>query len=185
MRESKAGQVLKLTLKRGGEEKRIEVTLAAAKGSTPTLPLPGFAPVAAGEAVKVGKLIEDGPAAKAGIKEGDTVTKVAGEPVQGLRGLFRALRVGPGVEDARQAGAKVKLSVKSGDAAEKDYELELVAVPFSPPAGAVARGATANRPYGLGLGGQQANVQFRQGQDGVETGGLFKSEDFGRHVGAD
>ena len=179
MREMKAGQVIELTLKRGTEEKKVKVTLAAARGATPTLPLPGFAPVADGEAVKVGKLVEGGPAAKAGIKEGDVVTRVGGEPVAGLRGFFRALNVGPGVEDARQSGTKLKLSIKSGDAAEKEFELELVPVPYEPPAGTVARGATANRPYGLGLGGQQANVQFRQGKDGVETGGLYKSSDFG------
>ena len=179
VRESKAGQVVELTLKRGTEEKKAKVTLGAAKGVIATLPLPGFAPEADENVVKVGKVVEGSSAAKAGIKAGDVVTKADGAPVNSPRSFLRALRVGPGVEDARQSGAKVTLTVKSGDKAEKEFELELVAVPYSPPAGGAARGATAGRPFGMGLGGQQPNVQFRQGENGFETGGLYKSADFG------
>src|SRR5262249_20460347 len=36
-----------------------------------------------------------------------------------------------------------------------------------------------NRPYGTFLGGQEANVQDRQGPEGFEYGGVFKSADGG------
>ena len=41
------------------------------------------------------------------------------------------------------------------------------------------RGVSATKPYGLGLGGQQPNVQGRQGKDGFQTGGIYQSKDNG------
>ena len=129
--------------------------------------------------MKVASVVKDGPAEKAGVKVGDIVTKVNGAEVESVRGFLRALRVGPGVEDARKVGAKVKLAVRGGDDKERELELELVDVPFAFGGGGPARGTTAAKPYGLGLGGQQPNVQARQGADGVNTGGIFISKDFG------
>lgn len=185
----KAGDVVELTLRRATETLTVKITLApnprspAAQvtpggGTTPaTLPLPGFAPALAQGPVTVATVLKDGPADKAGVKVGDVVTKVNGVEVGSIRSFLGALRVGPNAEDARKAGAKVKLTVKSGDK-ETELDLELVDVPFALPGGP-ARGVTANRPYGLGLGGQQANVQFRQGKDGHQTGGVFVSKDNG------
>ena len=191
----KAGDAAELTVKRGTEEKVFKLVLAArpaagpgggkgvGKGAEPaptlptTLALPGFAPALAPGEVKVASVVKDGPADKAGIKEGDIVTKVNGAEVDSIRAFLRALRVGPGVEDARKAGAKVKVMVKQAGV-EKEVELVLIDVPFALPGG-VARGTTPGKPYGLGLGGQQPNVQARQGKDGTQTGGIFVSKDNG------
>ena len=193
-----AGDKVKLTITRGKESKEIEVTLAqrpatggggrgaggggAAAQAQPaaganTLPLPGFVPELGGEGVRVGTVTKDGPADKAGIKPGDVVTAVNGREVANFRDFLTALRVGPRVEDPRKAGAKVKITFKQGD---KTKEVELVLVDTPSPFGAGGgRGASATRPYGMGLGGQQANVQGRQGKDGYQTGGVFVSKDNG------
>ena len=182
--DKKAGDLVELVVKRGTEEVTAKFALSAgrapaAPAGPQTLPLPGFTPELAQGPVKVASVVKDGPADKAGVKVGDTVTKVSGAEVESVRGFLRALRVGPGVEDARKAGAKVKLAVRGADDNERELELELVEVPFAAGGGGPARGVTASKPYGLGLGGQQPNVQARQGADGVTTGGVFISKDFG------
>lgn len=153
---------------------------AAAGGQT--LPLPGFTPAFDPEAteVKVGTVTAGGPADKAGIKVGDVIVAINGNPVENFRSFLTELRVGPRAEDPRKAGDKVKVTVKSGGKT-REVELVLVDTPmqFGGGGGGVARGASATRPYGLGLGGQQPNVQGRQGKDGVETGGVFVSKNFG------
>ena len=148
-----------------------------------TLPMPGFTPTMAFEGeVKIAALSADGPAAKAGLKVGDVITAVNGNEVTTFRTFLRELRVGPRAEDPRQAGAKVKITVKQG---EKTLEVELVLVDTvlqglaGGGAGGPNRGVSATKPYGLGLGGQQPNVQGRQGKDGFQTGGIFQSKDNG------
>ncbi|MEO2092009.1 MAG: hypothetical protein ABGY75_21350, partial [Gemmataceae bacterium] len=83
---------------------------------------------------------------------------------------------------AKKEGDKVKLTVKRG-MDTKDFEVVL-----GPPApggggggggGGPQRGQSAAKPFGLGLGGQQANIQSRQGKDGFQTGGVFVSKDNG------
>src|SRR5207249_8847967 len=51
--------------------------------------------------------------------------------------------------------------------------------PGAPPAQPGERGPAADRPYGAVLGGQPENIQDRQGRDGFQYGGVYKSTDGG------
>ena len=140
--------------------------------------MPGFVPEITEDGIKVQSLPAGGAAAKAGLKVGDLVVEVDGQEVDSFRDLLQALRVGQRVEDPRKAGDKVKLKVKQG---EKTIEVELALVETQVPGlfGGGGRGATPGRPYGMGLGGQQANRQNSQGKDGFQTGGVYMSKDNG------
>jgi S1-C subfamily serine protease/photosystem II stability/assembly factor-like uncharacterized protein len=201
----KAGDKVKVIVSRDGFEKTFEVLLAAnpRQGTTTTekpaektpptttttpapkgttLPLPGFTPSLGMEELKVAELPADGPVAKAGVKVGDLVVAVNGEAVSSLRTFLTALRVGPRVaENARKAGDKVKITFEIAGGEKKEVELTLVDTPVAGLAGqqGPARGATPSKPFGLGLGGQQPNVQARQGKDGFQTGGIYQSADNG------
>jgi S1-C subfamily serine protease/photosystem II stability/assembly factor-like uncharacterized protein len=200
------GDKVTVSYVRGKEDKTVEITLTAVAPGTSgsgttttttqakeapaqapppaaaggqTLPLPGFTPALDFDAteVKVAAVTAGGPADKAGIKVGDIIVAIEGVPVEGFRGFLTALRVGPRAEDPRKAGDKVKVTVKQGDKT-KEVELVLVDTPV-PFGGGGGRGANPNRPFGMGLGGQQPNIQSRQGKDGFETGGVYVSKDFG------
>ncbi len=189
-----AGDKIKLTITRGGREQTVELTLApnpraARGGGGPgggagggTLLMPGFVPEFTEEGLKVRSVPAGGPAEKAGIKAGDLVVEIDGAEVANFRDLLQALRIGPRVEDPRKAGDKVKVTVKQGD---KVKTVELALVETQIPGfggfggGGPQRGQSATRPYGLGLGGQQPNVQARQGKDGYQTGGVYLSRDNG------
>ena len=166
----KPGDKLSVTALRDGKEVTVEVTLSAPPVDPATLPVPtvGFTQ-GRGDGVVVGTLTANGPAAKAGLKEGDAITAVDGKKVGNIAEHRAAL-------GGKKEGDKVKLTAKRGDA-EKEYEVTL-----GPPAGGgndPARGGTAQRPLAMGLGGQQANRQGRQGKDGYQTGGVFVSKDNG------
>src|SRR5437667_55284 len=49
----------------------------------------------------------------------------------------------------------------------------------TPPTPPAERGPPADRPYGAVLGGQPENIQDRQGHDGFQYGGVYKSTDGG------
>jgi len=61
--------------------------------------------------VEVSSLAEDGPAAKAGIKDGDVVLEFSGQPVQGTAQFQRLVRETP-------AGRQVKITVWRGGTAQ-------------------------------------------------------------------
>jgi S1-C subfamily serine protease/photosystem II stability/assembly factor-like uncharacterized protein len=188
-----AGDKIKLTLTREGKEQTVELALApnpragqagggggqAAAGG-PTVLMPGFVPEITDDGIKVRSLPAGGAAEKAGLKAGDLVVAVDGQEVSNFADLMRALRIGPRVEDPRQAGDKVKVKIQRGEET-KEVELALVEtqIPGLFGGGGVQRGATAGRPYGMGLGGQQANRQNSQGRDGYQTGGVYMSKDNG------
>ena len=154
--------------------------------TAPTLPLPGFTVVQAPSegGVAVGVVLKGSVAETSGVKAGDIVTQVDGQPVNSVSAFLRLLRVGPGVENPRKVGDEVAFRVlqQRGD---KEISLTVSAKLIDMPlaglggAGGPPRGATATRPNGLGLGGQAPNVQGRQGKDGYQTGGIFVSKDNG------
>lgn len=107
------------------------------------------------------QVVEDSPAAKAGLKENDIVIGIAGERVVRYDDLLAATRV-------REAGTVVPLVVvREGKVLELDVTL--------------GENPNPNRkPFERDIGGQRENVQEQQGPDGHETGGLFRSDDLGK-----
>ncbi len=103
-----------------------------------------------------------GAAEKAQLKEGDLVTEIDGTPIKNYRGLVDQIR-------AHKAGDEVTVKYLRDD---KPAETQLT---FT------ARGSSTGRPFGTRLGGQTANIQSKQGPDGFQTGGVYKSCDGGEH----
>jgi photosystem II stability/assembly factor-like uncharacterized protein len=176
----KPGDVLKITIKRGGKEQVIEVKLAPREEpapKTPAGPPPtiGAQLVPAEEGVGIGNVQDEGPAAQAGLQTGDVITGLNGKKVTDATEFRTAL-------SAMKAGDKVKLTVVR-DAQDRQVEVILVAGRAGPGGGGAGRGQRANttRPFLLSgqTGGQRANVQDQQGKEGFQTGGIFVSKDSG------
>ncbi|MEM9702456.1 MAG: PDZ domain-containing protein, partial [Planctomycetota bacterium] len=108
------------------------------------------------------QVTDDGPAFKAGLRTGDRVVKIADEKVETYAGLIRQIR-------KRYAGDTVTVEAIRGDDERVMGELTFG-----------ARGGGGSRPYGGRLGGQVANIQAEQGENGFETGGVYRSDDAGR-----
>ena len=107
-------------------------------------------------------IAKDGAAEKAQLKKGDLVTEIDGKPVKNYRGLVDQIR-------AHKAGDEVTVKYLRDD---KPAETQLT---FT------ARGSSTGRPFGTRLGGQSANIQSKQGPEGFQTGGVYKSTDGGEH----
>lgn len=106
-------------------------------------------------------LTKDGPAELAGVAVGDVLLRVGGDAVTDAKALALAVskfKPGERVEIAYQrAGQDSNLSVEL-----------------------FGRATGAGRDMGAGMqGGQVANAQDEQGRTGIETGGVFRSEDRG------
>ncbi|CAN5643322.1 hypothetical protein BH23PLA1_BH23PLA1_21280 [soil metagenome] len=104
----------------------------------------------------------EGPAAAAGLKAGDLVTEIEGEEIKSYEDLIAQIR-------NRFAGNTMKLKVER-DEEEIEVELTLGERPTE---------GGSQRPYVAHLGGQRENVQDDQGDDGFQTGGVYRSEDGG------
>jgi photosystem II stability/assembly factor-like uncharacterized protein len=172
--EKKAGDKIKITILREMKEQVIEVTLGTRPVEAPAanapVPTAGFSVGRGGESgVPVSTIVEGGPAAKAGLKDGDVITAIDGKGVSNIQDYRTALT-------GKKEGDKAKFTVKRG-MDTKEFEVVLGAPAAN--AGGPVRGQNPSKPYGLGLGGQQPNVQTRQGKDGFETGGIFLSKDNG------
>src|SRR5262249_62085284 len=115
----------------------------------------GFRGEDAKEGLKVTTIVENSPAAKAGLKVDDIVTGADGKAIDDFREFM--------METARdkKAGDKMKLSVLRGkDKMDLTVTLEEIQVQFGGRGG--PGGASRDRPYSSGLGGQRANVQDQQ-----------------------
>ncbi len=117
-----------------------------------------------GENAEVGarltRIVDDGPAAKAGLKTGDIVVNVNGSAVVTYQALLTEIR-------------KLKPDDKIRVQASRDRELVEVEVALG------KRPEQEGKPYGAYLGGQRANIQQEQGPEGHEYGGVYRSEDGG------
>lgn len=128
--------------------------------------------------MKATRFVDDSPAAKAGIKENDIVMSVDGKETKAVADLTLAIQ-------DKKPGDKVKVKLER-DGKPLEIEVTLGTRPQGGPGGGPG-GATpsapgsnfAKRPYTAWYGGQRENVQDRQGKDGHEFGGIYKSTDFG------
>ena len=121
-------------------------------------------------------VVADSPAAKAGLKIGDVLLAIDGKPVTSSAEYQERL-------GDLSAGDKLKL--KLGRGADKlDVELAVTERPTRGRGPGGGRGGSefgpdATHPFSSGLGGQRENIQDRQGPDGAQYGGVFKSTDGG------
>ncbi len=118
---------------------------------------------------KLVRVIEGGPADKAGLQLGDLITKIADKDIAAYQDLLAFAR-------ERKAGDKVTVQFSRNQKAMKT-ELTFGERPAGGRPG--TRAGDANRPFGALLGGQKENVQKQQGPDGHEYGGVYRSEDGG------
>jgi photosystem II stability/assembly factor-like uncharacterized protein len=178
LRPHKAGDKIKVVYQRGmdktAEKKEVEVALTAKPGGGgpggrfPNLGF--FAEDAEGGAV-VTEIIEDGPAAQAGLKVDDLITAIEGKPIERF---FQALR---GLMGTHKVGDNVALTISHGTE-KKDISVPIQQGGFERMRGRTPKGHT-QRPNGGGMGSQRENVQDEQGAEGFQTGGIFKSTDGG------
>jgi photosystem II stability/assembly factor-like uncharacterized protein len=201
LRDKKIGDKVNFDLKRGSEDKKITVTLearpttgpAAAGGGgggqgggrrggggqggqggqgggiDPTQPWPGFMARDSEDGIRVRVVNEGSSAEKAGIKADDLVVEIDGKKVGTFTGLLEMLR------EKKKIGDKIKVTVQRAD---KKDTVEVTLEQFRRTGGGQAA-ATPGKPYAASLGGQVENAQSRQGNDGFQTGGVYKSTDSG------
>ena len=135
--------------------------------------LVGWAGVSSEDAetgARVTRVVDDGPAAAAGIKVGDIVLAAGETTVLSSAALTEALA-------QHEVGDGVKLAY----AREGERHTAEVTMAERPEPNQGGSGRSRGRRGGLssGLGGQTANVQKLQGRNGHEHGGVYRSEDGG------
>ena len=128
--------------------------------------------------LRLDAVVEGGPAAKAGIKQGDVVISVGGTPIPNYDAMTDYLA------EAR-AGEKAEVKVLRGEKLEKititwGNRADIANSPGAPGARG-GRGGRRGARSGFAdrIGGQVANRQRQQGEMGFETGGIYLSEDKG------
>ncbi|HWE07594.1 MAG TPA: PDZ domain-containing protein, partial [Rhizomicrobium sp.] len=150
----------------GGGGGRGGAALAASRPtSQPAVPYSGLTGEEAEGGVKVTAVVENGPAAKAGIKEGDLLIGADDKKIKTFEELTQEIR-------SRKVGDTLELKLKTGD---KTSTVE-VTLGERPQQGAEA---SNTRPNGGQYGGQIENVQDDQGPSSFEYGGIYKSTDAG------
>jgi photosystem II stability/assembly factor-like uncharacterized protein len=142
----------------------------------------GFSGNNADVGARLTEITEDGPSAKAGLESGDIVVKADGQAILSYDALIEMLR-------AKPAGETIPVTVvRNGEL--KDFEIELVLRPelkeLAEKEKKLTEGETLSAddyrrgsPFAQSLGGQNANMQDQQGEDGKEHGGIYVSRDGG------
>lgn len=120
------------------------------------------------------KVTAGGPAAKAGLEEGDIVISAGDQNVLSYNDFLTQIRT-------REAGDTLPLVVSRG---RKPVELVLTLGKRPVNDANQSRGNSPAQPsralFGASLGGQRPNVQDQQGKTGLEYGGVYRSDDAGR-----
>ncbi|HEV3255867.1 MAG TPA: PDZ domain-containing protein, partial [Gemmataceae bacterium] len=115
---------------------------------------------------RITEVTAGGPAEKAGLRSGDVITRLGDRPIRSFEQLTEAMR-----RHKPDDTVKVRLL---RNALEKEIEVTVGRRPTG------RRGSDPNLPFAVGLAGQRENVQDKQGPDGFDYGGVFKSNDGGR-----
>jgi photosystem II stability/assembly factor-like uncharacterized protein len=114
---------------------------------------------------------EGGPAERAGLEAGDVIVKVGDKPIPNFEELIELMR-------EHRVGDRVHVKVLRGDR-EKEADLTFVGRPGRGGGGGGGGLTDPTRPFASQLAGQQENIQDKQGPDGAQYGGLFRSADGG------
>jgi photosystem II stability/assembly factor-like uncharacterized protein len=109
---------------------------------------------------QLSQIVKGSPAEKAGFKTGDIVVAMDATKIDSSDAFSENI-------DDHRSGDKVKVKILRE---AKELELELT---FGP------RATTKNGPYSPRLGGQEGNRHKQQGDLGYQTGGVYRSDDFG------
>ena len=168
------GDTVEFTVKRKDKTETLNIKLdkrepEPAKEDPAVPPIMGVNLVEDEDELVIQNLTEDGPAAKAGLQANDVFVTIGETKIKKQADYFQALT-------GKKPTDKVKVVVKRGDET-KTVEVTLAKNPQS--AGRGFREPTGDRPFGMSLGGQQANVTRQQGKDGYQTGGTYISKDNG------
>jgi len=115
------------------------------------------------------QVTDGGPAATAGLRAGDRITKVGDEAVKTFADLAEIVR-------DSQAGQKVVFTFVRGD------ETKTAEITYGQRQGGLGQAlGRPNGPYSGRLFGQDANKQKEQGELGFECGGVYRSDDRGEN----
>ena len=142
------------------------------RGNRPVGPGSGYLGIL-GDTVPTGARLTtvtaESPAARAGVRTEDIVTAIDGKAIKSYDEMLEVLQ-------QKAAGDKLALDISRGPEKTK-IEVTLGQRPGGFAGGRQA--APPGKPFGTSLGGQVANVQDRQGPEGFQTGGVFRSADGG------
>jgi S1-C subfamily serine protease/photosystem II stability/assembly factor-like uncharacterized protein len=163
-REMAIGDELQLEIQRGEELLAITAVLGkrerdAAPVRPPVMGIQGEN--ASGGGARLTTVTEGGPAAKAGLKADDVITRLGEQPVTDYQMLVAEIR-------KLKSGDSVKVELQREDAT-----VNLIVVLEE------SGESASSRPYTFQYFGQRANIQDQQGAKGYEYGGVYKSTDAG------
>jgi S1-C subfamily serine protease/photosystem II stability/assembly factor-like uncharacterized protein len=168
IREKEAGDKINLKISRGSETLEVAVTVDDRPGPAAPPPPSDIYMGIQGEdgpqgGARLTQITEDGPAAKAGLEQGDIVQAIDGQKLANYDALTEAIRT-------RKAGDKIKVSILR---ATETKEIE-VTLDYRP------GGPSRTRPYTYSYFGQTPNIQDQQGASGYKYGGVYRSSDGGQ-----
>lgn len=168
IRGKEAGDKMALKISRGSETLEVAVTVEDRPGpAAPPPPSDIYMGIQGEDGPQGGarliQITEDGPAAKAGLEQGDIVQAIEGQKLANYDALTEAIRT-------RKAGDKIKVSIVRGSET-KEVELTLDYRPGGP---------SRTRPYTYSYFGQTPNIQDQQGASGYKYGGVYRSSDGGQ-----
>jgi photosystem II stability/assembly factor-like uncharacterized protein len=138
------------------------------------------------DGAKVEAVTKDSPAAKAGLKKGDIIVSINGKKAPAADKLAGAMT-------KYKVAQKMSLAITRDDK-NSNLDFAMIEKPKSPAGTSGRRGGrgsgrrggssgsqtySMNLSFGGRLGGQGANMQDYQGEEGYEHGGLFQSKDGG------
>ena len=123
---------------------------------------------------KITFVAQGGPASDAGLMVGDIVIAVNKKDIKNSEELTDYIR-------GRNAGDKITLTLRRDQKKEEVVLTLAERPPFAKGGGGGfgPGGPKPNRPYHAYYGGQKENVQDKQGADGAEYGGVYKSTNGG------
>ncbi|HHM13094.1 MAG TPA: PDZ domain-containing protein, partial [Planctomycetaceae bacterium] len=129
----------------------------------PDFPFAGIEGTSAEAGARITKVVQKGPAERAGIRAGDIVIAIDDTPVYSYADLLAAIR-------------KAKAGDKAVWKVVRDHRGKEIEIKYARHRQA---GKRKGSPFTTRLGGQPPNVQEHQGEKGHEYGGVYHSEDGG------